>query len=59
MVIGPEFVFGVVAAALAVLIVNVLVLGPRTTGRSLESVTPAVEGPGPLTEVDLPKGPAR
>lgn len=59
LVIGPEFVFGVVAAALAVLIVNVLVLGPRTTGRSLESVTPAVEGPGPLTEVDLPKGPAR
>lgn len=39
--IGPGFVFTVVAAALVMLIVDVLVLGPRTTGLSLESVTPA------------------
>lgn len=38
--IGPGFVFGVVAVALAVLIVDVLVLGPRTTGLALEVVAP-------------------
>jgi putative MFS transporter len=38
--VGPGFVFAVVAVALAMLIVDVLVLGPRTTGRALETVAP-------------------
>lgn len=41
--IGPAFVFGVVAVALAVLIIDVLVLGPRTTGLALEVVAPTGE----------------
>jgi MFS transporter, putative metabolite:H+ symporter len=38
--VGSGLVFGIVAAALAVLIADVMVLGPRTTGRTLESLTP-------------------
>jgi len=55
LVIGPEFVFGIVAVALAVLVVDVLVLGPRTTGKALESVTPPIEVLGPIDEIDMPK----
>ncbi|MFC4949577.1 MFS transporter [Pseudonocardia sp. GCM10023141] len=35
---GAGAMFAVVAAAMAVLVVDVAVLGPRTTGRSLESI---------------------
>lgn len=38
--VGPGFVFTVVALALGVLIVDVLVLGPRTTGLALDEVAP-------------------
>jgi MFS transporter, putative metabolite:H+ symporter len=41
--VGPGFVFGVVAAAMAVMIVDVLALGPRTTGLALEVVAPTAE----------------
>jgi len=40
---GPIAMFAIVAAAMLVLVVDVAVLGPRTTGRSLESISgPAV-----------------
>jgi MFS transporter, putative metabolite:H+ symporter len=38
---GSGFVFGIVAVALGVLVVDVLALGPRTTGIALEAVTSA------------------
>ncbi len=40
---GPSVMFAVVAAAMALVAIDVAVLGPRTTGRALESVndTPA------------------
>ena len=38
---GPGAMFAVVAAAMAIVAINVAVLGPRTTGRALESVNVA------------------
>jgi len=38
--VGSGLVFGIVAAALAVLIVDVTALGPRTTGLTLEMLAP-------------------
>lgn len=37
---GPIAMFAIVAAAMLVLVVDVAVLGPPTTGRSLESISP-------------------
>ena len=37
---GPTIVFTVVAAALALVAVDVAVLGPRTSGRSVEAINP-------------------
>jgi MFS transporter, putative metabolite:H+ symporter len=42
---GSGLVFGIVAAALAILIADVIALGPRTTGRTLEALT-APDGAG-------------
>jgi putative MFS transporter len=39
--VGSGLVFGIVAAALALLIADVITLGPRTTGRTLEALAPA------------------
>jgi MFS transporter, putative metabolite:H+ symporter len=36
---GPGMMFSAVAAAMALVVVDVLALGPRTTGRALETVT--------------------
>jgi MFS transporter, putative metabolite:H+ symporter len=38
--VGSGLVFGIVAVALAVLIADVMTLGPRTTGLTLESLAP-------------------
>jgi MFS transporter, putative metabolite:H+ symporter len=38
--VGSGLVFGIVAAALAILIADVSTLGPRTTGRTLEALAP-------------------
>lgn len=44
---GPGVVFGIVALALVILIIDVLVLGPRTTGLALELVAPGPESAAP------------
>lgn len=51
---GPGAVFTVVAVALGLLIVNVLALGPRTTGIALEVASPA-DGEGPGGEQGEPR----
>ncbi|WP_308163446.1 MFS transporter [Nocardia alni] len=42
--VGPGFVFAIVAVALAVLVLDVLVLGPRTNGLSVEVTAPSLKG---------------